>query len=247
LIVPAFLIFSGLFLSHYTCVVDDIATEDRDELPRPLRNLSWHDDLWGPFVHFAGSLIICYGPMVAFLYMPPVVGLAMIFAVLIAGTIAFPAVFLTMTTSGTVMNLSPDRLLRVMRAIGPSYVLCVIYWALAAGSYFVGMLGTTLSLMALFMQPGMLPWYLSPPMAVSYPMLLAAVIIMHGFCWYLGLQYREHHEQFGWAFQFHARREERPRRRAAATDPKLAKPAARRPRSNQQPIPAIPITKDQQQ
>ena len=53
LLVPAMMIVAGLIFSHYAVVVNDIATEDKDELPRPLRDFSWHDDLWGPFVHFA--------------------------------------------------------------------------------------------------------------------------------------------------------------------------------------------------
>ena len=37
-------------------------------------------------------------------------------------------------------------------------------------------------------------------------MLLAGILMMHGFSWHLGLQYRDHYEAFGWAFQRHERK-----------------------------------------
>ena len=33
-----------------------------DELPRPLRQMGWLEDLWGPFVHTAGALMIAFIP-----------------------------------------------------------------------------------------------------------------------------------------------------------------------------------------
>ena len=37
---------------------------------------------------------------------------------------------------------------------------------------------------------------------------LAAIILMHYFCWVLGIMYREHQPQFPWVLQHHTRRED---------------------------------------
>src|SRR5439155_11430230 len=112
----------------------------------------------------------------------------------IVGTILFPAVFLTMTTSGSIENLSPDRLLRVIREIGAAYILCVVYWAIAFVSYYLGFVAAFLSIYKMLFISGSLPWWMEVPIYVGYPMLIFGMFVMHGFCWYLALQYRRHHE-----------------------------------------------------
>jgi hypothetical protein len=186
-------------------VVEDIAVEGNDELPRPLRDLSWHDDLWGPFKQFAIALLVCYGLVWVADYLPPIAGIAMTFAVLIVGTILFPAVFLTTTTSGSIVNLTPDRVLRVIRQIGAAYVLCVLFWCIALVSYAAGIVTAFLAIYKLFFIAGTLPWWMEIPMYIGYPLLVLGMFVMHGFCWYLALQYRKYHESFGWAFQRHIR------------------------------------------
>jgi hypothetical protein len=203
LLVPAFIGTWALLQAHYAVIIEDIGVEQNDELPRPLRDLSWTEDLWGPFTQFAGALFLCYGATIARAWMPPIAANALVIAVLLAGTIAFPAVLLTLTTSGSVVNLSPDRLLRVMRELGGSYVLCVVLWVIGGASYVLGIVASLLSLLTLFVAKSTMPW--APPLQLGYPLLLAGIFLMHGFCWYLGLQYRQHHESFGWAFQRHIR------------------------------------------
>lgn len=243
LIVFPLMLLVALMLSHYAVVVNEIATNDKDELPRPLRDFGWHEDLWGPFVHFFGSLMICYGPIVAINWMPDVRAIiwAYVMAVMIVGTLAFPAIFLTMTTSGSFINLSPDRLLSVIRELGAKYALCVALWVAAAGMYVLGFVGTMLAMLKLFVVPGSLPWYVSPPIAIAYPVLFAAIVMMHGFCWYLWLQYRYHQPAFGWAFQSHIRRDELPHRGYAIPSAKQLADANRRVRA----ATAIPIVKEQ--
>jgi hypothetical protein len=46
------------------------------------------------------------------------------------------------------------------------------------------------------------------PMFLGYPLLLIGIMLAHGFCWYLGLQYRAHHDEFDWYLQRHQRRVE---------------------------------------
>src|SRR5262249_41268295 len=45
-------------LAHYGCVVDEIGPDGRDELPRPMRGLSWRDDLFGPFFRVTLALVL---------------------------------------------------------------------------------------------------------------------------------------------------------------------------------------------
>lgn len=54
----AYLPFLPLVLAHYGNVIDETGREARDELPRPFRDLSWADDLWGPFYRMALGLMI---------------------------------------------------------------------------------------------------------------------------------------------------------------------------------------------
>src|SRR5205823_12569661 len=96
-------------------------------------------------------------------------------------------------------------LLGVVLAIGVSYILCVIYWALALVSYAAGIITAFLAIYKMFFIAGTLPAYMNIPMYIGYPMLIVGMFIMHGFCWYLALQYRKHHDNFGWAFQKHIR------------------------------------------
>src|SRR5690606_23303389 len=112
--------------------------DGRDELPRPLRNASLYDDLWGPFCRVALSLGICYAlaalaanaqQLPETLSKPLGVGLA------IVGTIFFPVVLLITTTSGTLLNLRPDRVMRTLLACGTHYLFALMGWILCGGLY----------------------------------------------------------------------------------------------------------------
>jgi len=249
LLVPAMMIVAGLIFSHYAVVVNDIATEDKDELPRPLRDFGWHDDLWGPFVHFFVSAFIAYGPLIAVNWMPQKVVLLVAYsaAVVFWGTLIFPALFLTMTTSGHWLNLAPDKVLRVIKNLGFKYLLSVILWAIALISYAIGIGGTMFALASLFAPPGTMPGNPWIATAIAYPLLIVGIFIMHVFCWYLGLQYREYQPTFHWALQSHYRGG------AAGTPEPRGKqgffvgasretPEARRARlAAQNPVPAVPV------
>jgi hypothetical protein len=168
--------------------------------------LNWVDDLWGPFKQFMISMFLCYGLITLADYLPPMSQIPMKLAVLAFGTILFPAVFLTTTTSGSLINLSPDRVLRVMSEIGiGAYTVCVVLWAVSLVGYTAGIYASFLTIYKLFFMPGTLPAWMNVPIWVGYPMLVLGMFVMHGFCWYLALQYRRHHEAFGWAFQKHIR------------------------------------------
>lgn len=246
LLVPALMIVGGLILSHYAVVVNDIATEEKDEIPRPLRDFSWHDDLWGPFVHFVTAAFIAYGPLIALYWMPPRPALLVAYtaSVVLFGTIAFPALFLTTTTSGHWLNLSPDRVLRVIGNLGLKYMLCVILWAAAVVAYAIGIGGTMYALGTLFAPPGTLPGKPWLVVAIAYPLLVVGIFMMHVFCWYLGLQYRQYQPRFAWVLQSHysGPREPVPKQGFAVNPATVETPAARRARlQGTQPVRAIPV------
>src|SRR5439155_18330108 len=92
-----------------------------------------------------------------------------------------------------------------IREIGAAYILCVVYWAIAFVSYYLGFVAAFLSIYKMLFISGSLPWWMEVPIYVGYPMLIFGMFVMHGFCWYLALQYRRHHESFGWALQKHIR------------------------------------------
>jgi len=209
LVAPALMLF--VLFAHYGCVVDEIGPEDRDELPRPLRSLGWSDDLWGPFKATMAALVLCYLPV--FIMMPVTIAsqgisLPMLLATAafaLGGSFFFPAVFLTLTTSGTALNLTPGRVMGVIARCGSGYIASVGLYLAAIVTYGMAVLGSVSWLVGflgrdLGVSVGILaaPWF-------AHLTLVLAVYLMHLFCWRVGLLYRAHHEEFPWAFQYHVR------------------------------------------
>ncbi|MCC7349507.1 MAG: hypothetical protein IT446_02965 [Phycisphaerales bacterium] len=200
------LAIAGLIMAHYATVVEEIGPEDRDELPRPLRNASIGDDLWRPFCHFFLSLALCYGPMVAAWYAGVVLHDALLVSLVPIlfglGGFVFPAVLMTAITSGAPLaNLRPDRLLSVIRQCGGGYLVSVIACLLASGLYLWLIVGLE-----------MIPrqWLSANPwlsnlnhFVVVYLLIWIAIYGVHFFAWHLGLLYRRHHERFNWTLQRH--------------------------------------------
>jgi hypothetical protein len=223
LVAPAVLVF--FLLAHYGCVVDEIGPEDRDELPRPLRQLGWGEDLWGPFSGTMGAVVLCYLPL--FIILPaaiatqrltslPVVLAMGAFA--LGGSFFFPAVLLTTMTSGTPVNLTPGRVMGVIGHCGAAYVGTVGLYLAAIVTYglaVVGSLAWLVQFLGVDLGMGILGSAL-----FAHLTLIIAVYLMHLFCWRVGLLYRAHHEQFPWVFQFHVRTAR------GAPSPNPSKPAA---------------------
>ena len=100
ILAPFMLMIVGGFFSHYANVIETIGPDGQDELPRPLRDLQWMEDLWGPFSRFMLALLIAYGVGITFLYLPQVARAPFLLATFIIGSIFFPALLLTAATSG---------------------------------------------------------------------------------------------------------------------------------------------------
>jgi hypothetical protein len=258
-------------VSHYGNVIDEIGPEANDELPRFLRDLRGHEDIWSPLVAMMIGTLLCYAPAVicmldamlghsTFLVVSDIllcligliavcttfigvagvetrdirwaeqmflplaatlVGCVLVFApagfcllvrlpagaeftvaaiLAIVGTIFIPAVLLTTATSGSWVNLRPDRVVAVVRQCGPRYLSPLIAWVLGVTACVAGQL---------IVAAGTLNWLTSIgmpasiPTMIGYPLLLAGIVAMHFFCFELGMLYRRHHQTFPWLFQRH--------------------------------------------
>ena len=143
-------------------------------------------------MHFAMAFGLCYGPVVFFSPSHRRCELPYAGAVLIMGTIAFPAAFLTTSTSGTILNLAPDRVLRVITAIGLKYPIAIFVWALAMVAGLSGLLASFVDLGTMLTTGGVPRIFgiIRIPFIPAYGLMMLGIVLMHGFCWYLGLQYR---------------------------------------------------------
>jgi hypothetical protein len=204
-IVPLLIGVLAILLAHYGIVVDEIGPVGRDELPRPMRQCGWQEDLWGPFVHMAGAIMISFIP--AFLVLrsptlPSTLSYPLAAVVGLVGAFFFPAIFLTTATSGSVHNLRPDRIMGVIARCGLPYFFAAMLFPVASSIYFLGILGTGFQVMRNFIvgRPAG-PWYFAS--SVAFPALFLGIYLMHYFCFFLGLMYRKHHDHFPWAFQRH--------------------------------------------
>ncbi|HWB52587.1 MAG TPA: hypothetical protein VG722_00275, partial [Tepidisphaeraceae bacterium] len=201
---PVLFLATGMFFAHYAIVIEEVGVEERDELPRPLRHGELGADLWKPFIHFIGAFILCYWP--AILAVGRLADSPMrwpvFFALMVVGTIFLPAMLLTLTTSGSLWNLRPDRVVGVALRCGHRYIVAVLLFPVITLIYMVGALGShVVVLRHAVPKPGVQTW-LGMPMVV-YPLLVIGVYLMHYFCWYLGLMYRDFHDQFPWVLQRH--------------------------------------------
>lgn len=201
--VPVAFIVLILLLSHYGCVVDETGPTKSDELPRPLRNLSWHDDLWGPGFRIVLGLFVCYMPawiMHRFGVTGNFVGVALVLTWVVCMSVFLPAVWMITLTSGALENLRPDRVVGTMKEMGASYVALLLLTILSIGVYLVGNFFTFAALASTF-APGLKqPVILS---AIGLPVLVAGISLVHITAWYMGLQYRRCHHIFPWVLQRH--------------------------------------------
>jgi hypothetical protein len=202
--VLAIVVVGPAIVAHYANVIEEIGIEECDELPRFLRHFNFVEDIWIPFAHVLLAWIICFGPaeifsMVWAHYGWSLAGGISVRLILdIAGLIFFPAVVLTTTTSGSFVNLRPDRVLSVISVIGPRYAFLVILHAVAFVFYILGMVVPPLQVFLFIMRSRyQSPAYIS---LVACGLLVVAIFLMHYFAWLLGLAYRRLHRRFHWAF-----------------------------------------------
>lgn len=209
--VPMLICMLALLLSHWGNVVDEIGREGRTELPRPFRDMRWGEDVWHPLYALMLALLICYLPGRLVLMINRhnhwIIGISIGLEVI--ATFFFPAVFLTTSNSGSLVNLHPKRLLGVIWACGAGYAIAVLAWTLAIVPYFWPVMVTATVWYAPLIS--WMPWWGLAPQFVA-PAGILGVFLMHWFCWTLGLLEGTHHIDFPWVHQYHVRtsRNERP-------------------------------------
>jgi hypothetical protein len=188
--------FYGMVFAHYAIVVEDMGPGEHDELPVPLRGLSFSEDIWHPSVNIHGALILSYSLVLLSL---PMKNLPVTLGMLTVGTILFPVVFLICCTSGMLSDLRPDRLLGTLAACGWRYWFAVGLWATSAAVYGRGILGTA----RMGLGKGVLGARLVGPYnpLIELPALCVGIVLMHVFALYLGHLYRRFHADFPWAIR----------------------------------------------
>lgn len=209
MIVATMFIFVAIFgiffvfgvIGHLANVIDEIGPRDMDELPRPFRDLQIGEDMWHPFVHVVTAFGVCLAPALYVLFKVPLPPKALLpaMAILIGiGMIAWPAVLITTSTSGTVLNLRPDRVLGVARAGWASYIGLVVLGIVSFVTYLVGYFASMIGIFKINE-----PWWMKSYFA--YPLLCLGIYLMHLFAWQCGLYYREYHHAFDWLYQRHTK------------------------------------------
>jgi hypothetical protein len=200
-IAPVLLMVMILIMSHYGNIVDEIGPTDRDELPRPLRDASFSDDIWNPFKHVFAALLICFWPMLLLVNLPESMTVVIGAPMFLLGSFFFPAVLLTLCTSGTIENMRPDRVMKVIAASGISYFGALLAWLVGISIYLFGIFTFNFTFFKLFFKTQKTSIIYT--FGVSLPMLFLGIMAMHYFGWLVGLLYRKHHAQFPWVLQRH--------------------------------------------
>ena len=201
LVIVVVLIWLVIF-AHYGVVIEETGPEAHDEIPPVLRNVSFYDDFLAPLVSLGVATALCAAPAVGVVVAAARFGVAdgptFLVTVLCAafGLVAFPAVLLTLTTSGTLHNLLPHRLFGVAARSGPAYAAAVALLLLTLLCYGVGtgltnILGLLVLDLLAWLFPGvpLVPAFLTTPVGgvitvaglIGYPLLAAGIYFAHAF------------------------------------------------------------------
>lgn len=201
---PVPVVVMALLMSHYSNCVQDLGPGAENELPTPMRYVSLFDDIWWPFCWTFFSLMLCFGPAVmTVLYVPRPVALPAAGVMAVVGVAFFPGVFLTLSASGHVGNLRPDRLLAFIGMLGAAYAPAIFLSAvtlianlLAVSMFaFTFLAGLTASRVSHFVGFG----------AVSLVISVVAIYMGHLTAWWLAVLFRRHEDHVPWHFEEHER------------------------------------------
>jgi hypothetical protein len=209
-VAPFLLMVAAMIAAHYAIVVEDVGPGAADELPVPLRNLSFGEDIRRPFLNTVFSLGVAYFPAAWVGAAGP--GLAT-WLPLAWGTVFFPVLLLTTCCSGFLVDLAPWKLWKTVRICGWGYLGVVVLWAATLAVYapalvVSGQMGMQIGSLAGSV-PTLRQW-------MSLPALVVAVFLAHLFCWRLGLLFRRQGHRFPWAFHGDQPARQRARRRRSS-------------------------------
>jgi hypothetical protein len=190
-------------IGHYGNVIEETGPGGRDELPTPLRNASFTEDMWRPFTQVSFALFLAFLPLWISedIAMPLGARSVVQFICLVAGILAAPALLLTAVTSGTFLNLRPDRVAGVMAICGARYGILALTFTAGAAAYWFAV-GILVDAQAVLLTRQSFSVGFTE-LGTGYAALGGAIYLMHAFCWQLGLVYRTYHERFPWILQRH--------------------------------------------
>ena len=200
---PLMLFPMMMLIGYFGKVVEETGPGEQDDLPRPLGSVSLREDVWSPFVGVMGAFMLCFWP-VALVYLLPInraLEIQLVPLAWAAGAAVFPAVMLTILTSGSIYNLRPDRVLGVIAKSRGAYWGIVLLFVLsqvanllpmqqAVGGVASSLAPGKINLPVLRMMISMLSWITS-----LYLALWA--------CFALGILYRRKQDAFPWILQRH--------------------------------------------
>jgi hypothetical protein len=192
-------VMAGIALfSHYGSVPREMGYNERDDLPRPLGDLDLWEDIFNPLCCLLLATLLCYWPAVMVVQhrasMPNPWSAALV--LFLVGSFFFPALLLTITNSGSLFNLRPDRVLKVIQATGWFYLVLVAEWIITIPLYLVGAWFMILVAVGVIYHHVHLWWL---PIGITGVAL--EVYFPYVFLWQLGLAYRKKGEHFTWTLQ----------------------------------------------
>jgi hypothetical protein len=189
-------------IAHVANIIEETGPEEKDELPTPMRGASWYEDIWLPFFRFLTAFAICHAPAflaIFFLKAHSPATVALFRGLFLAGSFFFPAALLIVNTSGTYINLRPDRILGTIGAIGIRYGLVVLLWLVSAWLLVEGTLrGIVWAASLVALDP---PAVAPPNIGITLAEITFGMYLIHMFSWILGGLYRSCHPKFPWVYQ----------------------------------------------
>jgi hypothetical protein len=200
-VAPVVIIVGGLLIAHYGCIIEELGSTQNEELPRPLRDGQFLEDIWFPFIRFNFSVLVCFWPVIFQWQISGPVWVAMKITYNDFGVYFFPAVLITTILAGSYLNLRLDRLIGVIRACGAGYWLSVIAFAVG-GTIYLGAIGLLKDAASALFATSVLRIPLIG-FAIGSPTLLLGIYLFHFACWHLALLYRGNHDRFPWILQRH--------------------------------------------
>jgi len=200
-VAPIVIITGGLLIAHYGVVIEELGTTQNEELPRPLRDGGFFEDIWNPFIRFNFSVLVCFWPVIFQWEVSGQIWIALEITYIVFGVYFFPAVLMTTLLAGSYLNLRLDRLVGVIRACGVSYWLSVVAFAIG-GAVYLGAIGLLRNAAAGLFGTSVIRIPLIG-FAIGSPTLLLGIYLFHFACWHLALLYRANHDRFPWILQRH--------------------------------------------